>query len=89
MSAASLLARAGDIWTVTTIIVLLFPLARLTPFWWQRRTAPKIIRHRRELAAAEAALAQTGDPTEQARLQSARAHHQAALERLVPGEVAA
>jgi hypothetical protein len=89
MSASLLLARTSDILTVTTIIVLLYPLVRLAPFWRQRGSAHRIIRHRQELAATEAALAETRDPDELARLQAARAHHQAALQRLAPGDVAA
>jgi hypothetical protein len=75
--------------TVTTVVVFLFPIVKLTPSWLERSIARKVIAHREALAGLDAAIAVTRDAEQIARLNVQRDYHCAALNTLVPGDTQA
>lgn len=75
------------IFSITTIVVFLYPIIKLTPSWLERSMARKVIMHRDALAGIGAALERTdNDPEQIARLQVQHEFHRAALQALVPGD---
>lgn len=73
--------------TVTTIVVVLYPIIKLTPSWLERSLYRKIAFHRDAQAALETALSLAhNDPAQAARLKAQREYHLAALSTLAPGE---
>jgi hypothetical protein len=76
------------LFSITTIIVFLYPIVKLTPSWLERSMAKKIILHRSAIIALNEAIDTTADPEQRARLVDQRDYHQAAINALVPGEPA-
>ncbi len=71
--------------TVTTVLVLLYPVIRLIPFWFQRQTGGKVRFHRQAIAALTVAIDRSEAGSEQrARLQAQHDWHAAALAILAP-----
>ena len=78
------------IFTITTVVVFLYPIIKLTPSWLERSMAKRIILHREALAAIGTAMEQSrGDAAQLARLQAQHDYHVVVLRGLVPGEAAA
>ncbi len=71
--------------TCTTILVFAFPIARLAPFWLERRLGRSIRFHRRAAEALAIAMQRShNDPDHHARLAAQHAWHVAALQALAP-----
>ncbi len=73
---------------VTTTLVFLYPIVRLTPSWLERSLNKKLVYHRAAYTALTAAAAQAhNDPDQAARLAAQRDYHRSALKALVPHEI--
>ncbi|WP_426166834.1 hypothetical protein [Sandarakinorhabdus sp. DWP1-3-1] len=73
---------------ITTTIVFLYPIYRLTPSWLERSLNKKLVFHRAAYTALTAAAAQAhNDPVQAARLAAQRDYHRSALKALVPHEI--
>lgn len=71
--------------TCTTFLVLGFPIARLAPFWLERRIGRSIRFHRRAAEALAIAMQRShNDPDHHARLAAQHEWHVAALQALAP-----
>lgn len=69
--------------SITTVVVLLYPLMRLAPSWLERRASKKAAFHRTALEAIELALAQPGQDASSADgLTAQRDFHREALRSL-------
>jgi hypothetical protein len=69
--------------SVTTVVVGLYPIVKLTPSWLERRLNRQIAFHHDALLALDAALALPGnDGTQASRLTEQRDFHRAALHAL-------
>ena len=74
---------------VTTAVVFLYPIVKLTPSWLERSLNKKIAVHRAAEVALTAAVVQAhNDPEQAARLTAQRDYHRSALQALVPNEAA-
>lgn len=89
MSASHIPSFLMVFFSITTAVVFFYPIIKLTPSWLERSMAKTIILHRHSLAALDAALERSDNDAElTARLRAQHDYHQAALQTLVPGEVA-
>ena len=79
MTAATMVNGLMIFFSVTTVVVILYPLIKLTPSWLERRLNTKIKFHGDAIVALDAALAATRDPAQTARLAEQRDFHRAAL----------
>lgn len=71
--------------TCTTVLAFVFPLAKLLPFWLDRRLQGLVAFHRAAAATiAEALPRNHNDPAHHARLAAQLAYHRAALAALAP-----
>jgi hypothetical protein len=78
------------IFSITTMVVFLYPIIKLTPLWLERSMAKKIIFHRDAMAAIGTAMERSHNDADQfARLQAQHDYHRAALNAVAPGEAAA
>jgi hypothetical protein len=77
------------VFSITTLVVFLYPIVKLTPSWLERKMAKKIILHREAIAVLAQTVETTTDIEQRARLQTQLDYHQATINALVPGEVAA
>lgn len=85
MSGSPLIDGMMVFFSVTTLVVVLYPVIKLTPSWLQRSLDRKIAFHRDALGALGTAI--TGahnDPAHLARLTAQRDYHHAALQTLAP-----
>ncbi|KPF74412.1 hypothetical protein IP88_07945 [alpha proteobacterium AAP81b] len=75
--------------TCTTVLAFVFPLAKLVPFWLDRRIQRQVAFHRAAAAAiAEAMPRNHNDPAHYARLATQLAYHRGALAALAPERAA-
>lgn len=75
--------------SITTLIVFLYPIIKLAPSWLERSMGKKIILHRSAIIALGEAIESTADAGQRDRLLAQLDYHQAAIDALVPGERAA
>jgi hypothetical protein len=72
--------------SITTSVVLLYPLIKLVPSWLERRASKKAAFHRAALVAIELAMAHSGqDAAKGDRLTEQREFHRRALRSLSTG----
>lgn len=73
------------VFSITTAIVLLYPIVRLAPSWLERSVNRRIVFHRAAAEAIGAAMARShNDPAHLARLTEQHAFHVGALAALAP-----
>lgn len=73
--------------SVTTAVVLLYPVVKLAPLWFERRVQARIALHRDAVAALVGAIDQAGnDHAQRGRLAAQLQWHRAALANLAPGD---
>ncbi len=74
--------------SVTTAVVVFYPIIKLAPSWFERSTLRKAALHREAIAALGAAIDRSGSDVEhQARLVTQRDYHRSALANLSPDDV--
>jgi hypothetical protein len=89
MSGLSSISGLTAFFAVTTTVVFLYPIVKLTPSWLERSLNKKIAVHRAAHAALSAAVNQShNDPEQAARLAAQRDYHRSALQALAPHELA-
>lgn len=77
------------VFSITTVAVFLYPIVKLTPSWLERSLNKKIVFHRAAAEALGAAMAGAhNDPAQLTRLTAQHDYHRAALQALVPDDVA-
>ena len=75
------------VFSITTLVVFLYPIIKLTPSALERSMARKVVMHRDALAGIGAAMERSHNDAEQfARLKVQHDFHRAALRALVPGD---
>lgn len=88
MSGLSSINGLTAFFAVTTAVVFLYPIVKLTPSWLERSLNKKIAFHRAAHVALSTAVAQAhNDPEHAARLAAQRDYHRSALQALVPHEL--
>ncbi len=89
MSGSTTINGLMAFFAVTTAVVFLYPIVKLTPSWVERSLNKKIAFHRAAHAALVTAVTQAhNDPEQAARLTAQRDYHRSALQALVPNDVA-
>jgi hypothetical protein len=85
MSTSSIPTILTIVFSVTTVVVILYPIIKLTPYWLERSVGKKVVMHSRAIVALDAAIGDAGNtPEHLARLVEQRAFHVAALAQLAP-----
>jgi hypothetical protein len=73
--------------SVTTVVVLLYPIIKLAPSWFERSVSRKAGLHRDSILALDMAIDRAGGDVEhRARLEAQRDYHRSALANLLPGD---
>ena len=73
--------------SVTTAVVVVYPIMKLAPSWFERSVARRAALHRDAIAALGLAVDRAGaDVEHHARLVAQRDYHRAALANLLPGD---
>lgn len=73
--------------SVTTAVVVFYPIVKLAPSWFQRSVSRRAALHREAIAALGLAIDRAGGDVEHhARLVAQRDYHRSALANLFPGD---
>ncbi len=87
MSGLSSINGLTAFFAVTTTVIFLYPIVKLTPSWLERSLNKKIAFHRAAHAALATAVTQAhNDPEQAARLAAQRDYHRSALQALLPND---
>lgn len=75
--------------SVTTAVVVFYPIAKLAPSWFERSVSRRAALHRDAITALGLAIDRSGGDVEHhARLVAQRDYHHGALANLFPGDAA-
>jgi hypothetical protein len=89
MSSSPIITGLMIFFSVTTFVVVLFPIVKLAPMWFERSVNRKIGFHRDAvIALGEAVVRTRGDAEQLGRLEAQLRYHRAALSRLAPDDAA-
>ena len=84
MSSSPIIAGLMIFFSVTTVVVVFYPIIKLAPSWFERSVYRRAALHRDALAALDLAIDRVGgDIDHRARLTAQRDYHRAALANLV------
>lgn len=87
MSGSPIITGLMVFFSVTTVVVVMYPIIKLTPSWLERSLARKIGFHRDAVGALGTAMARAhNDQAQLVRLTAQRDFHRDALQALVPGD---
>lgn len=89
MDSSPIISGLMIFFSVTTAVVLAYPIVKLAPLWFERRVHARAELHRRALAALAVAVELSADDAEQRRRLIAQIDfNRAALANLVPDDPA-
>jgi|GEM_PF-6939151 hypothetical protein len=74
--------------SVTTLVVIAYPVVKLLPSWLERSVYRKVAFNRDAIEALDIAAARCTDPDQRSRLVAQARYHRAALANLAPNDPA-
>ena len=87
MSGSPIISGLMIVFSLTTLVVFLYPIIKLTPSWLERSLNKKIVFHRAAVEAlGKAIVGAHNDPAQLARLTAQHDYHRASMQALVPNE---
>lgn len=87
MSSSPIITGLMIFFSVTTVVVVAYPLIKLAPSWFERSVFRRAALHRDAITALDLAIDRAGGDVEHhARLVAQRDYHRSALANLFPGD---
>ena len=89
MSSSPIITGLMIFFSITTVVVVLYPIVKLAPSWFERSLHRRGALHRQAIAALGLAISRVGGDVEhRARLVAQRDYHRASLASLFPDDAA-
>jgi hypothetical protein len=87
MASSPIISGLMIFFSVTTVVVVAYPIIKLAPSWFERRVKGQAALHRDAVAALAVAIDRSADDAEhRARLKAQYDFHRAALANIAPGD---
>ena len=89
MSSSPIITGLRIFFSITTVVVVFYPVIKLAPLWFERSVYRRATLHRNAIAALGQAIDRVGGDVEhRARLVAQRDYHRASLASLFPDDAA-